>query len=115
MAGGQGKNNSQFFITLGPCSWLNKKYTIFAKITGETIYNIFQFNKLKVDDKDKPLTTKKIIFSKVLLNPFPDIIPRKKRKNNGLDNMINIELKNIKSSTSPETSQVKCYLQCNNL
>jgi cyclophilin family peptidyl-prolyl cis-trans isomerase len=32
MAGGQGKNNSQFFITLAPCSWLNKRYTIFAKV-----------------------------------------------------------------------------------
>lgn len=80
MAGGQGKNNSQFFITLGPCNWLNKKYTIFAKITGDTIYNIFHFNKLKVDVKDKPLINKRILSSKILVNPFPDIIPRNKRE-----------------------------------
>merc|ERR1711862_836488 len=100
--GGQEKNNSQFFITLGPCSWLNKKYTIFAKITGETNYNVLQFNKLKVDEKDRPLITKKIIFSKVLLNPFPDIIPRKKRRINKINN----RLKNVGSLIFSKTSQV---------
>lgn len=104
MAGGQGKNNSQFFITLGPCSWLNKKYTIFGKITGESIYNVFQFNKLKVDDNDKPTNTKKIIFSKVLMNPFPDIVPREKKK---IKNEFINDSKNIKSFTLPKTKRIR--------
>lgn len=27
-------NLSQFFITLGDCEWLNRKHTIFGKVTG---------------------------------------------------------------------------------
>ena len=38
--GGKDDNASQFFITLGPTNDLNKKHTIFGKVTGDTIYNL---------------------------------------------------------------------------
>ena len=38
--GGKDDNSSQFFITLGPTNDLNKKHTIFGKVTGDTIYNL---------------------------------------------------------------------------
>ena len=38
--GGKDDNGSQFFITLGPTNDLNKKHTIFGKVTGDTIYNL---------------------------------------------------------------------------
>jgi peptidyl-prolyl cis-trans isomerase SDCCAG10 len=35
-------NQSQFFITLDACEWLNNKHTIFGKVTGNTIFNILR-------------------------------------------------------------------------
>jgi len=37
-------NHSQFFITLGECSWLDRKHTIFGKITGKTVFNLMRAN-----------------------------------------------------------------------
>ena len=34
--GGKDDNNSQFFMTLGPCDWLNGKHTIFGKVKSLT-------------------------------------------------------------------------------
>ena len=69
-------NQSQFFITLGPCEWLNKKHTIFGKVTGNTIFNLMRLGEADVDEQDRP--TEPIIFFKaeILWNPFDDIIPR---------------------------------------
>ena len=48
-------NESQFFFTLGPCEWLQKKNTIFGKITGDTLFNLLQLNEAPCDDNDRPL------------------------------------------------------------
>jgi peptidyl-prolyl cis-trans isomerase SDCCAG10 len=73
-------NRSQFFITLGACSWLDKKHTIFGKVTGNTIYNVMRLNDTEVDEgRDfAPLDTSmlKIKTIEVLWNPFDDIVPR---------------------------------------
>jgi peptidyl-prolyl cis-trans isomerase SDCCAG10 len=37
---GKNDNNSQFFITLDKAEDLNKKHTLFGKITGNTVFNI---------------------------------------------------------------------------
>ena len=39
---GSEDNASQFFITLDKTEELNKKHTLFGKITGNTIFNILQ-------------------------------------------------------------------------
>ena len=41
-------NNSQFFITLDRCDHLDRKNTIFGKITGESIYNAMRLNDQEV-------------------------------------------------------------------
>ena len=46
-------NGSQFFITLDRTDGLNKKNTIFGKVTGDTIYNLANMNELEVDDADR--------------------------------------------------------------
>lgn len=70
-------NASQFFITLAPCKWLHGKHTIFGKITGNTRYNLNDLANKETDDDDRPLYPPTILKTEVLLNPFPDIQPRK--------------------------------------
>eukprot|EP01084_Bolivina_argentea_P182540 315105_1 len=48
-SGAKNDNKSQFFVTLDKCDWLNRKHTIFGKVTGNTIYNILKFNDLQMD------------------------------------------------------------------
>ncbi|KAK7601341.1 hypothetical protein V9T40_008782 [Parthenolecanium corni] len=73
---GKDDNGSQFFITLGSTPELQGKHTIFGKLVGDTQYNITKLNDMMVDQDDRPTYETKIIKTKVLDNPFPNIIPR---------------------------------------
>jgi peptidyl-prolyl cis-trans isomerase SDCCAG10 len=68
-------NTSQFFITLQDCEWLNKKHTIFGRITGDTIFNVLALNELELEG-ERPEHAPRIIGAEVMHNPFDDIIPR---------------------------------------
>eukprot|EP00850_Spirogloea_muscicola_P005916 SM000027S09697 [mRNA] locus=s27:878856:881525:- [translate_table: standard] len=76
-AGAPNSNNSQFFFTLDRCDWLNKKHTIFGKVTGDTVYNMMQLGDVEVGDDDRPLYPPSILSVEVIWNPFDDIVPRK--------------------------------------
>ncbi|KAL7592915.1 hypothetical protein Lser_V15G33691 [Lactuca serriola] len=70
-------NGSQFFITLDKCDWLDKKNTIFGKVTGDSIYNLLTFGDIETDKDDRPLDSPpKILSIEVLWNPFDDVFPR---------------------------------------
>lgn len=70
-------NGSQFFITLDRCDWLDKKHTIFGKVTGDSIYNLLRIGETETDKDDRPIDSPpKVISVEVLWNPFDDIIPR---------------------------------------
>ena len=69
-------NGSQFFLTFGACEWLNRKHTIFGKVTGNTVYNLMRMNELEVGDNDRPVDPIRIVKTEVLWNPFEDIVPR---------------------------------------
>ncbi|XP_057298510.1 spliceosome-associated protein CWC27 homolog [Hydractinia symbiolongicarpus] len=78
---GADDNGSQFFFTLDRADELNKKHTIFGKVTGNTIYNMIRFNDLDISDADdRPYAPPKIIKTEVLSNPFDDIQARKTKK-----------------------------------
>ncbi|XP_050364260.1 peptidyl-prolyl cis-trans isomerase CYP57 [Argentina anserina] len=70
-------NGSQFFMNLDRCDWLDKKHTIFGKVTGDSIYNLVRLSEIETDKEDRPLDPPPRILSvEVLWNPFDDIVPR---------------------------------------
>ncbi|XP_020236449.1 peptidyl-prolyl cis-trans isomerase CYP57 isoform X2 [Cajanus cajan] len=79
-AGTPNSNGSQFFVTLDRCDWLDRKHTIFGKVTGDTMYNLLRLGELETDKNDRPLDPPKILSVEVLWNPFEDIVPRTLQK-----------------------------------
>ncbi|KOM48751.1 hypothetical protein LR48_Vigan07g245500 [Vigna angularis] len=79
-AGSPNSNGSQFFITLDRCDWLDRKHTIFGKVTGDTMYNLLRLGEVETDKNDRPLDPPKILSVEVLWNPFEDIVPRTLQK-----------------------------------
>lgn len=78
-------NASQFFFTLGRADELTGKNTLFGKITGDTLYNLVQFNDIPTDKDGRPTHPPKIIKTEVLLNPFDDIVPRLTKEQEALN------------------------------
>lgn len=79
-AGTPHSNGSQFFITLDRCDWLDKKNTIFGKVTGDSIFNLLALADIETDKDDRPVYPQKILSVEVLWNPFDDIVPRQLKK-----------------------------------
>ncbi|KAI5078716.1 hypothetical protein GOP47_0006387 [Adiantum capillus-veneris] len=80
-AGTPNSNNSQFFISLDRCEWLERKNTIFGKVTGNTIYNLLKLGEVEAGEDDKPVEpVPKILSVEVLWSPFDDIVPTKPQK-----------------------------------
>ncbi|KXS14846.1 cyclophilin-like protein [Gonapodya prolifera JEL478] len=72
-----GENKSQFFFTLDRADELQKRYTLFGKVVGDTLFNLMKMGELEVDPHtDRPLYPPKVLSVDVLNNPFDDIIPR---------------------------------------
>ncbi|XP_057516495.1 peptidyl-prolyl cis-trans isomerase CYP57 isoform X1 [Amaranthus tricolor] len=80
-AGSPHSNGSQFFMTLDRCDWLDKKNTIFGKVTGDSIYNLLRIGEVETDSDDRPMDpAPKITSIEVIWNPFEDIVPREFKK-----------------------------------
>lgn len=76
-AGSPHSNGSQFFITLDRCDWIDRKNTIFGKVTGDSIFNLLRLGDVETDKDDRPVDPPpKILSVEVLWNPFDDIVPR---------------------------------------
>ncbi|XP_062203191.1 peptidyl-prolyl cis-trans isomerase CYP57-like [Phragmites australis] len=79
-AGTPHSNGSQFFITLDRCDWLDKKNTIFGKVTGDSIFNLLALADVETDKDDRPVYPQKILSVEVLWDPFEDVVPRQLKK-----------------------------------
>jgi len=73
---GKDDNGSQFFFTLAATRELQNKHTIFGKVVGDTVYNMIRLAEGHLEDGDRPKYPHRIIKTKVLINPFPDIVIR---------------------------------------
>ncbi|XP_022941219.1 peptidyl-prolyl cis-trans isomerase CYP57 [Cucurbita moschata] len=94
-AGSPHSNGSQFFITLSRCDDLDKKHTIFGKVTGDSIYNLTSLGEFETDKDDRPVDPPKIKSVEVLWNPFDDIVPRAPAKP-GIPTTVDSDNKDIK-------------------
>eukprot|EP00871_Galdieria_phlegrea_P003290 jgi/Galph1/3962/GphlegSOOS_G2614.1 len=69
------QNNSQFFITLDRCDWLNGKHTIFGKVVGNTIFNVLRIADMStVDGQERPIDPCYLTTVQVIANPFDDLV-----------------------------------------
>ncbi|CAH1999806.1 unnamed protein product [Acanthoscelides obtectus] len=75
---GKDDNGSQFFFTMAATPELNNKHTIFGKVSGDTVFNMLKLEEGLIED-ESPVYPNKILKTEVLLNPFPDIVPRIQR------------------------------------
>lgn len=69
-------NFSQFFITFTDTKFFQNKYTIFGKVTGDTIFNVLRTNEIETDENEKPIRKLQLLSMEVLSLPFDDIYPR---------------------------------------
>ncbi|KAI9295498.1 cyclophilin-like protein [Neoconidiobolus thromboides FSU 785] len=76
--GEKNDNNSQFFFTLDKTPELQLKNTLFGKIEGTTLYNMLKIGEGEVEgpDSDQPVYPVKLISTKVILNPYDDLVLR---------------------------------------
>mmetsp|Transcript_42198 Transcript_42198/g.94888 ORF Transcript_42198/g.94888 Transcript_42198/m.94888 type:complete len:505 (-) Transcript_42198:54-1568(-) len=73
-------NGSQFFIVMDRAPSLDGKHTLFARVVGQTVYNLVRLSEVEVDKNDRPRDPPRILRTEVVWDPFGDLDPRFKPK-----------------------------------
>mmetsp|Transcript_63281 Transcript_63281/g.150934 ORF Transcript_63281/g.150934 Transcript_63281/m.150934 type:complete len:504 (+) Transcript_63281:98-1609(+) len=69
-------NGSQFFIIMDRTPSLDGKHTLFAKVVGQTVYNLVRISDVQVDKQDRPMDPPRILRAELVWDPFGDLEPR---------------------------------------
>ncbi|CAF0770807.1 unnamed protein product [Rotaria sp. Silwood1] len=101
---GPNTNASQFFFTLGPTPELDKKNTLFGKIVGNTLFNMLKLGEGEFIN-ETPVHKQKIIKTKIISNPFDNMIPRSRPK----PQIIDKDEENKKSKSTLSAKAIKNY------
>lgn len=78
----------EFFFTLSRADHLNRKHTIFGKVSGTTVFNMLRLAEVELGPGDEVINPHSIRSTEVLSNPFEELVPRPRRfkesENSGL-------------------------------
>ena len=70
-------------MTVDKCHHLDRKHTIFGKVTGPTVFNLIRLSETPTrKSDDRPLDPIPVIDRvSVIINPYDDIVPRHLARN----------------------------------
>ena len=80
-SGRRDDNGSQFFLTLDKAEELNGRNTLFGRVVGDTIYNLMRMAEAELvagEGSERPLYPTTVTGAEVLVNPFEDMVARKR-------------------------------------
>uniref|UniRef100_UPI00358E1651 spliceosome-associated protein CWC27 homolog n=1 Tax=Myxine glutinosa TaxID=7769 RepID=UPI00358E1651 len=69
----------EFFFTLARADHLNRKHTIFGKVSGTTVFNMLRLAEVELGPGDDVINPHSIRSTEVLSNPFEELVPRPRR------------------------------------
>jgi peptidyl-prolyl cis-trans isomerase SDCCAG10 len=108
-------NGSQFFITLDKCQEMDKKFTIFGKVTGPTFFNALNISNLSADEDGNPIMNDdekpKILNTEVVINPFNDLKPTVTFENDNIDKEKNNKIKKKKKKLKIKYTSDKMFFK----
>ena len=108
-------NGSQFFITLDKCQEMDKKFTIFGKVTGPTFFNALNISNLSADEDGYPIMNDdekpKILNTEVVINPFNDLKPTVTFENENIDKGKNNKIEKKKKKLKIKYTSDKMFFK----
>jgi len=99
-------NRSQFFITLKPCPWLNRKHTIFGIVRGDPVFTAVKIGD-SPQENERALQPYTILSATIIEQPFAgEDIARKQGEKAQVDESSSTKAQNNEISSKPKSKGV---------